>query len=242
MKIDCKLIPTPIPREQKDAVFGVIDVLRATSTIVTAFMNGCQSIIPVARTEEAFDLARGPMAGALIGGEREGRAVEGFDLGNSPREYAPLRVQGQTIVLTTTNGTRTFRDLPEAATGIVASFLNLSAVARYCLRNQRDVVFVLSGRDRGFSLEDAVCAGGLVRTIWKRAGDRTELTDTARACCILYEHSRGNLVEMLRTTVHGRYLIEIGFEDDLEYCAQVDVTPIVPIYQNGTIKRSPSQR
>ena len=98
MKIDCQLIPQTTSREYGDPIFVVIDVLRATSTIITAFMNGCKSIVPVAEIEEAFRLANGAMAGALIGGEREGLGVEGLDLGNSPLEYTPDRVRGQTIV------------------------------------------------------------------------------------------------------------------------------------------------
>lgn len=235
MKIDCQLIPAPVPGGWKDSVLVVIDVLRATSTIVAAFVNGCKSIVPVAEVDEAFRLAKGPMAGALIGGERGGLAVEGFDLGNSPQEYTSSRVQGRTIIMTTTNGSRAFRSLPQDTTGIAASFLNLGAVARYCLRQGRDILFIPSGGEGGFSLEDTACAGGILEIIQKQLRGRTELTDAALASEILYDHFRGNLVEMLRSTVHGRYLMGIGREGDLVYCAQLDVTLIVPIYRDGEI-------
>jgi 2-phosphosulfolactate phosphatase len=235
VKIDCQLIPGAVSRECWDPVFVVVDVLRATSTMVTAFMNGCTSIVPVADVEEAFRLANGAMGDALIGGERGGLAVKGFDLGNSPREYTAGQVQGKMIIMTTTNGSRAFRSLPESTTGIVASFLNLGAVARYCLRQARDFVLMPSGREGGFSLEDTVCAGGIVEMVRKELQNTPELTDAALASGILYDHARGNLVAMFRSSVHGRYLMELGMEKDLEYCAQTDVTSIVPIYRDGRI-------
>lgn len=236
MKIDCQLLPGPRSGESEDRLFVVIDVLRATSTIVTGFMNGCQSIVPVVEVEEAFRLADGPLRGALIGGERGGFAVEGFDLGNSPQEYTKQRVEGRTIIITTTNGSRAFRSLPHEAVGAVASFLNLDAVVRHCLTYRKDVSIMSSGREGGFSLEDAVCAGEIVESIWRRCQDRPDVTDAALASMILYNRFQGDLVEMLRSSVHGRYLEEIGLGEDLQYCAQVDLTDIVPIYREGKIE------
>lgn len=236
MKIDCQLIPQAVFSECENPIFVVVDVLRATSTIVTAFMHGCKSIVPVAEVEEAFQLANGRMAGALIGGERGGLAVEGFDLGNSPQEYTSTRVRGQTIILTTTNGSRAFRSLPEDTMGLVASFLNMGAATRYCLGQGRDVVFIPSGREGGFSLEDTACAGAIVEMIRKQLRDTTHITDAALASEILYDHFRGKLVEMFQSSVHGRYLMEIGVKADLEYCAQIDVTDVVPIYRDGKIE------
>ncbi len=204
-------------------------------------MNGCKSIVPVAEIEEAFRLANGARAGALIGGEREGLAVEGFDLGNSPLEYTPDRVRSQTIIMTTTNGSRAFRSLPDDATAIVASFLNLGAVARFCRRKQRDIVFIPSGREGGFSLEDTVCAGAIVEAIRNQLQGGMHITDAAIASEILYDHFRGSLMEMFGSTVHGRYLVEIGLKEDLEYCAQMDVTDVLPLYRDGEIGLSAGQ-
>jgi len=235
VKIDCQLVPPLHLAEPGDRLFVVIDVLRATSTITTAFMNGCKSIVPVAEVEEAFRLANGPLEGALIGGERGGLTVKGFDLGNSPREYSSDRVRGQTIIMTTTNGSRAFRSLPENATGIVSSFLNLAAVASRCLRSGRDVMIISSGQEGGFSLEDTVCAGGIVRSIRKQIRSRMEISDSALAAEILYDHFKGDLLQMFRLSFWGRYLMEIGAEADLEYCAKMDVTTVVPIYREGRI-------
>jgi 2-phosphosulfolactate phosphatase len=236
VRIDCQLIPETLSPECRDPIFVVIDVLRATSTIVTAFLNGCQVIVPVAEVEEAFQLANGQCAGALIGGERGGLAVDGFDLGNSPREYTTARVEGQTVIMTTTNGSRAFRSLPEGAMGLVASFLNLGAVGRTCSSTGRDIVVMCSGGEGGFSLEDAVCAGGIVESIQHQVGDPAYMTDAARASRVLSDHFRGDLMEMFRSTVHGRYLMEIGLGEDLEYCAQIDITDIVPIYRDGRVE------
>lgn len=235
MKIDCQLIPGTVFGEETDSIYVIIDVLRATSTIVTAFMNGCASVVPVVEVEDAFSLARGPLDGALVGGEREGFAVEGFDLGNSPRDYTAGRVCGKTIVITTTNGSRAFRSIPEGGVGIVASFLNMGAVARHCLRRDKDIMLVPSGRKGTFSLEDTVCAGGITEAVRKQRKDNVHMTDAARACEVLYGCFRANLADMLRSSTHGRHLREIGLGSDLEYCAQVDMTMVVPIYQNGRI-------
>jgi 2-phosphosulfolactate phosphatase len=242
MRIDCQLIPGVVPGPKAGCVYVVIDVLRATSTIVTAFMNGCESVIPVAEVEEAFRLVNGPLADALLGGEREGFAIEGFDLGNSPEEYTSQRVGGRTIVITTTNGSRAFESIPVGEVGVVASFLNLGAVARHCLRYRKDILFIPSGRKGGFSLEDTVCAGGIMETVRRQQKDGIHMTDAALASEVLFGHFRANLVEMLRSSIHGRYLEEIGLESDLEYCAQVDVTLVTPIYQNGRIVLFPDHR
>jgi 2-phosphosulfolactate phosphatase len=219
----------------KDATLVVIDVLRATSTIVTALMNGCESVVPVAEVEEAFHLAKGPLAGALIGGEREGVAVAGFDFGNSPLEYTSARVKGRTIILTTTNGSRTFRSIPEDRMAIAASFLNTGAVARHSLEQGRDVLFLPSGMEGGFSLEDTVCAGAIVELIRNQFHGGTELTEAALASEALYKHFQGDLVEMFQRTVQGQCVIETDAEPDLAYCAQTDVTSIVPAYREGRI-------
>lgn len=235
MKIDCRFTPGSNLSEATEAcVFVVVDVLRATSTIVTAFMHGCRSIVPVREVDEAFHLASG--TDALIGGERGGLRVDGFDLGNSPREYSAERVDGRVIILTTTNGSRAFRSLPDGAVGLVACFLNLQAVAAFCLKEARDVVIVSSGGEGKFSLEDTACGGGIVHRIREGLRNPSDVTDAAWASEILYRHFQGDLVGMFRATVHGRQLVEIGLEEDLAYCAQVDLTDIVPLYRNGKIE------
>lgn len=242
MRIDCRLVPGAVFKEETDSVYVIIDVLRATSTIVTAFMNGCVSVVPVAEVEDAFSMARGPLDGALVGGERGGVAVEGFDLGNSPRDYTSTRVCGKTIVITTTNGSRAFQSIPAGRVGIVASFLNMGAVARHCLRRNKDIMFIPSGRKGAFSLEDTVCAGGITEAIRKQRKDTVHMTDAAFASEVLFGRFRANLAEMLRSSIPGRHLREIGLGSDLEYCAQVDVTLVTPTYQGGRIELFPEHR
>jgi len=242
VRIDCQLVPGAVFKEETDSVYVIIDVLRATSTIVTAFMNGCVSVVPVAEVEDAFSMARGRLDGALVGGERGGVAVEGFDLGNSPRDYTSTRVCGKTIVITTTNGSRAFQSIPAGRVGIVASFLNMGAVARHCLRRKKDIMFIPSGRKGAFSLEDTVCAGGITEAMRKQRKDTVHMTDAAFASEVLFGRFRANLAEMLRSSIPGRHLREIGLGSDLEYCAQVDVTLVTPTYQGGRIKLFPEHR
>ncbi len=116
--------------------------------------------------------------------------------------------------------------------------MNLGAVVRYGLKQGRDIVIIPSGREGEFSLEDAACAGGIVEMIGKPLHHGAEITDAARASEILYGHFKGDLVGMFRSSVHGSYLIEIGLESDLEYCARRDVTALVPVYRDGKIDLS----
>jgi 2-phosphosulfolactate phosphatase len=242
VKIDCQFPSQGIVSEfENSPIFVVVDVLRATSTIVTAFMNGCRAILPVVEVEEAFRQANTHPAGTLMGGERGGLAVEGFDLGNSPRDYTASRVKGKTVIFTTTNGSRAFRSLPEGALGVVGSFLNLGAVSRYCIQQERDISVITSGQQGVFSLEDTVCAGRVVQSVRKHVRNKADITDTARASEILFDYFRGDLLGMLRSTTRGRYLREIGLGEDLPFCARVDATDLVPIYQSGRIEIWPSR-
>lgn len=234
MKIDVILHPAEIQeRDFKDKVVVVIDVLRATSTILTAFANGCRRIIPVLTPEEALDVREKiGEAPALLGGERRGLRIPGFELGNSPREYRREVVEGRSIVLTTTNGTRALRGVQGARCIFAGAFLNVTALSRRCLEAGSDIVLVSSGRASSFALEDAVCAGMLVDKL--RGDSKYDETDAAAATALLFSHFRGDIKAAFYASEHGRYLCQIGFEDDLEVCARVDAYGHVPFVVDNT--------
>ncbi len=164
--------------EGKTAV--VIDVIRATSTLVEALANGARAIFPTISTEEAVKLASSlGREDTLLCGERKGLKVEGFDLGNSPAEFTAEVVQGKQLVMTTTNGTRAFFAAEGADRVLAASFMNLSAVAG-ALDKVAGLVIVCSGRENRFSLDDALCAGVLVQTLEKGLEEELELNDAGR--------------------------------------------------------------
>jgi 2-phosphosulfolactate phosphatase len=235
MRADIEFIPRQGPfRNGEGKVFVVIDVLRATTTIIEALSNGCTEVIPVVTVDEAFDLAkRLPREETLIGGERGGLKVKGFDLGNSPREYTRDIVFGKRLILTTTNGTKALGSVGACENVLVAGFTNAHPVVQRCLALRADPVMVPAGGEGRFSLEDVVC-GGMMMDLLEREG--VTLTDAARASCILYKAFAHDLLEMARNSEHGRELIRVGLEEDLAFCVQTSVSSSVPVFREGSVR------
>ena len=215
----------------------VTDILRATTTITVALANGACSVTPVLTPADAFHFAK-DTPNALIGGEREGIKVDGFDLGNSPREYTKSVVAGRQVVLTTTNGTRTLRACQPASRVLVGCFLNLRSVVDYLKKVAEEIVIACSGREGHFCLEDAVFAGACADAL-KCDADNTkcdfQLTDAAEAARVLYHEYRHNLIGVLKNCYHGKNLANIGLGADLAFCAQLNVIDIVPLQIDGCI-------
>jgi len=205
----------------------VIDVIRATSTLVEALANGARAIIPTVSTEEAVRLASSlGREDTLLCGERRGLKVEGFDLGNSPGEFTAEVVEGKQLVMTTTNGTRAFAAVEGADRVLAASFMNLSAVAE-ALDGVPSLVIACAGRENRFSLDDALCAGMLIRSLQEGREEETELNDAGRVAADLASKYRVD-AEFLRSTAAGKALIEVGLDGDLELCASLDRHALVP--------------
>jgi 2-phosphosulfolactate phosphatase len=217
------------PGDIAGRVVIVIDVLRASSSIVEALASGAKSIYPVGSIEEALRLAHTfGRDDVVLCGERKCVQIEGFDLGNSPREYIADRVAGKTLVMSTTNGTQAMALTTGAEKVYVASLLNLSAIVEELLRIEAEPVFVCSGRERRFSLEDATCAGALAMRLMERHEGDWILNDGARAAITLAEQF-GNTVTTFELSEGGRAIVTAGLEEDLAFCAQVDRHDILPI-------------
>ena len=240
MHIHIQLLPfPPAPNLVSDRVVAVIDILRATSVMVQAISQGASEIIPVETVEKAFQLAKTfPPNTTLLGGERESRKIEGFDLGNSPREYQGEKVRGKRLILTTTNGTKAFHAVSSGKKVLVGSFLNIGAVAEKCFELNQDLLIYLSGDEGNFSLEDTVCGGMLIDRIIKKGKRPFSLTDASCSAHILFQKFEANIVESFNLSHHGRDLVNRGFEKDLPYCARVDMTNVVPVFKDGVIKIS----
>ena len=214
----------------------VIDVLRATSTIVAALAGGAHALFPVVSTEEAIKLATSLGRGeTLLAGERKGLKIEGFDLGNSPREFTPAAVAGKQVVMTTTNGTRALVAAAAAERVLVASFLNLSAVAAASASADRLAV-VCAGREGRFAIDDALCAGMLLGRLEEQLGIALEVEEAGRAALTL-AGSYGVDAELLADSASGRALAEIGLAEDVGWCARVDVEALVPELRDRMIRR-----
>lgn len=221
----------------------VIDVIRATSTIVTALASGARAVHPTVSTEDALKLAASlGRDQSLLCGERKGLKVDGFDLGNSPAEYTPDVVDGMHLVMSTTNGTRAFHAASAADRVVAASFLNLDAAAR-AVADDDALVVVCAGKEGRFSLDDAVCAGYLLERIRVARGgapDDTQdgaldLDDAALACVTLAGHY-GPDADFLASTAAGRALLDVGLGEDLETCADVDRYDLAPELQERMIR------
>jgi 2-phosphosulfolactate phosphatase len=238
MHIDIQFVPSSInPKLLTNRVVVVIDVLRATSVIIYAMSQGASEIIPLASVEEALQMAKTfPGGSVLLGGERNANEIPGFDLGNSPREYVAERVKGKKMILTTTNGTKAFQKVSTGKEIWVGSFLNIGAVAQRCLESEMDFLIFPSGDEGNFSLEDTICGGMLIDLIREKRKKPISLTDASQCAQILYKRFEGNLLEAFHLSRHGKELINRGFEDDLAYCAQIDITSLVPVFKEGVIR------
>lgn len=236
MHIDVHLTPD-LAGEQglREKLVVAIDVLRASTTIITALCNGARGIIPSASVEAAVKLAGNLDSGqTLLGGERQGKLIEGFHLGNSPREYTAERVKGKTIVFTTTNGSQAILRGRNAREVCVCGFVNLSTVVAHILASGLDTAIVCAGREGGFSMEDTVCAGRLAAAV--SAHTTVSLSDSARASVVLHRTLGDPVPRMLERTEHGRYLESIGLGDDLGICAGVDTVPVLPVYEGNIVQ------
>lgn len=213
----------------------MIDVVRASTTIVTALANGARAVVPVGSPEEAAARARAwPGGGAVLGGERGGAPPPGFDCGNSPAEYTADRVRGRPVVFTTTNGTRALLAIAGAKRVAVAGFVNAAAVVRWLLREPGDALVVCAGELGRFCLEDATCAGLLVGRL-RAARPGTPCSDAARAAALLSAHYRDDLGRMLADAAWAQMLAVQGRGADLPLCAALDVFDVVPVARDGVL-------
>lgn len=220
----------------------VIDVLRATSTITQALSAGASAVIPASSPDEAVEL-KSRFPDALLGGEIKGRKIPGFDLGNSPSEYTSGGLQGRTIIMTTSNGTKAIVGALKAGCEsiILCCFLNLTAVQdalvhMYTSSNLGDISIVCSGSHGEFSLEDFACAGALSgRLASSSIGPDVLLTQEAQKAVELFRSYGADVGRILEDSPHGQYLKAIGFEKDLEFCARLDALSTVPYYRGGAI-------
>lgn len=214
----------------------VIDVLRATTTIIAALESGAKEIVPVNAIEFAMKATSGSFGGkTLLGGERNAKKIEGFNLGNSPLEYTPDVVAGKSIILFTTNGTKAIVKAKFADNLFIGSFNNIAAMAEKLLKLNMDFDIVCAGKNGGFSLEDAVCAGKLISEIMSKK-PQVELSDAALAAVKLNDVFGIDFYKTLMECEHGKLLIENGYLDDLKYAANFNSSTLVPQFIGGSIK------
>jgi 2-phosphosulfolactate phosphatase len=229
----------------------VIDVLRASTTICAALKAGAARVIPVATVEDARRLADqlGQTAERpLLGGERHGVKLEGFDLGNSPLEYTPEAVGGKTVLFTTTNGTRALLAAVGADRIYIGAFANLTALADRLVADPGDVRLICAGTDGQIALEDVLCASSILWALKSReTGERDAFElGNDEACLAAFSGGRreeAELARLLKMSLGGRNLVELGYDADIDFAARTDAAPVVPVFADGglVLDRRPAE-
>ena len=237
MKLDVLFSPV-----QTDELFFtgkttvVIDVLRASSTIITALANGAKEVVPVGTIEFAVKVSGGIFGGqTLLGGERNVKKIEGFALGNSPSEYSEEVVSGKSIVFYSTNGSRAIVKAKYSANLFICAFNNLSALAKHLETLNEDIIILCSANNNFLSLEDSVCAGMLIDKLTSK-NNSVGLTDSSKSALTLFKSHGKNIFKLLSETDHGEILKSNGFESDLKTCAELDSTDVIPFYSGSVLK------
>jgi 2-phosphosulfolactate phosphatase len=219
----------PLFRNDEDIVV-VIDILRATSAMVTAIAHGAAGVIPVAKVEEARALAG---KGYILAAERDGRVVEGFDYGNSPFSFMGDSIRGKTLVLSTTNGTQAIEAARNAHALIVGAFTNLSAVCEWLSRQGRGVLLLCAGWKNKFNLEDSIFAGAVAQKLLEQ-GYSTDC-DSTRASVHLWNLSKHDLNGFLEDSSHRNRLGRLELKKDIAYCLQTDISDAIPVLKNDIL-------
>ncbi|WP_430814461.1 2-phosphosulfolactate phosphatase [Carboxylicivirga sp. RSCT41] len=210
----------------------VIDVLRATSVMVTALNNGAKGVVPVLEAKEAFIVKDSTSEAVVLGGERHAEPIDGFDHGNSPLAYSKQVIEDKLLVMTTTNGTLAIHNSLSASELLIASFLNDKAVVDR-IKERSDLVLVCSGNNGLYTLEDALCAGRIIYLLQKSV--KLRLSDLALSVYALYKAHKDNIPEIAAQGYHYKVLMQKGYQHDLTHCFKSGLYSNVPIWNGQCI-------
>ncbi len=242
MKLFVYHTPELTPTEQIPNCAIAVDVLRATSTMATVLAAGGEAVQVFSDLDQLMlESEKWPAEKRLRAGERGGAKVPGYDLGNSPLDCTPEKVQGRRLFISTTNGTRALQRIQAAPVVMAAALINRAAVVKYLLAHQPKTVWIVgSGWEGTFSLEDTVCAGAIALSVLKQTNmPLVELAgnDETIAAIALYSQWQDDLLGLFHACSHGQRLLRLGCEADLKYCSQTDILNVLPIQQEiGVLK------
>ena len=235
MKIDMIICGDYVTTEAvRNATVIVVDVLRATSVIITALNNGAKSVVPVTSVEEALSTKK-KLESVVLGGERRAQKIEGFDLSNSPLEYKSEVIHDRNVVITTTNGTKAISKSSAANKVYIGALINAKAVSSKAVKNEKDIIIVNAGTNGVFSMDDFITGGAIIDEILSE--QEYELTDIAKTALVIYR-SHKDIKSYVKGAAHYQILVDLGLEEDIDYCLQKDLFNIVPEYKDGIIKLS----
>lgn len=214
----------------QDKTVVVVDILRATSCMTTALAHGIESITPFAKLDECLAMKK---QGFFTAGERDGKKVDGFDLGNSPFEYMEERLKKKKIAFTTTNGTQAIEKSRGAKEVIIGSFLNLSSVIRHLLFTKNNILVVCAGWKGKVNLEDTLFAGAVVDKLKDFIEPDCDAPLMARE---LYTTAKGDMIKFLSASSHVKRLAKLNIHKDIEFCLTPDQYQVVPVLKDGVLK------
>ena len=217
--------------QDNHSIVVIIDILRATSAICTAFEHGAEKVIPVATVEEAMEFKN---QGYMVGAERNGEVVDGFDFGNSPYSYMGEKIKGQTIVITTTNGTHAIQVARNAYKVVIGSFLNIDALCHWLIEENCNILLLCSGWKNKFNLEDALFAGAVTQRI-SALSENYRHGDACLALKYLYELAEQDPNKFLNHSSHKERLARLNLKKDIKYCLTPNQTDVIPILQGTTL-------
>lgn len=215
--------------EVKKKVVVVVDILRATSCMTTGMAYGVKSIKPFSSLEECRQMKD---SGYYIAGERNGEKVDDFDLGNSPFDYMAPELKGNSVAVTTTNGTVAIEKSQEADEIVIGAFLNISAVAQYLREQEKDVLIFCAGWKGKVNMEDSLFAGALIE---KLQNDFANECDAPLIVQAAYQDMSHNLLALVQSSSHAKRLQRLNIYEDIEYCLKLDEYDVVPVIRNGEI-------
>ena len=227
MRIDVIPITDAVtPERVAGATVLVVDVLRASTTMIAALANGAESIVPVAEPDDAR-ARKG--SGVLVAGERRGEKLPGFDLGNSPVEFAATPLTGRTVVFTTSNGTRALLATRGAVAVGIAALVNATAAASWAVAQGRDVTVLCAGERGSLSLDDHVCAGLLVERL-RAATKEPDVTAAAATAADAWRPYAADVARLATDSPWAQRLSRAGHGADVCACLRVDTTSLVPVF------------
>jgi 2-phosphosulfolactate phosphatase len=215
----------------KEKTVVVVDILRATSSIITAFAYNAASITPVPTLAECRMLKE---QGYITAGERGGQKVSGFDLGNSPYEFMDHQLNGKDLAFTTTNGSQAILSVADANTIVLGSFLNLSATADFLLTQNTSVLILCAGWKGKFNIEDTLYAGAVASLLQKEFAFEDDATLAAQS---LYQFAAQDLLGYIKKGSHARRLTGLDNHRDIEFCTRQDKFQLNAIFRNGRLFR-----
>jgi 2-phosphosulfolactate phosphatase len=233
LSIEVCLSPALFPFTDKkiNQIVVVVDVFRATTSMIAAFDHGAESIIPVASKKEALELKK---QGCFIAGEKDGIKLGYADAGNSPHDFEQRVIGGKSIAYLTTNGTKAIRLAASEYNLYLGAFSNLAALSKHLIKQQADVIILCAAWKNQFSLEDTFCAGAFVEYLTQSKQFRMN-SDAAEVALKLWRSNKKNLTKALSGCTHARRLTALGYEKDIIHCTRLNTSNAIPFYESGRI-------